>query len=82
MRDLALLRFTLQAIRDLGQGIARLQQVSRSHRAWYAGPQPLNGQALQDLLDDGWLRKSGDGRMMQIDVWPGFATSTGVCHNG
>ena len=60
MRDLALLRFTLMAMRDLG---------------WRSGPQPLNGQAIQDLVADGWLRQSNDRRDVWIDAWPSFASS-------
>ena len=82
MRDLALLRFTLQAIRDLGEGVARVVQIGHGDRAWYAGPQPLNGQALQDLLADGWLQQDAKAGTLRLDAWPSFATSTGGDQHG
>lgn len=40
---------------------------------WHAGPQPLNGQAVQDLIADGWLQVSEDRRDVWIVAWPNFA---------
>ncbi len=76
MRDLTLLRFTLHAMRDLGSGAARTVRDGRGHHAWHAGPQPLNAQAVQDLIEDGWIRRSVDRRKVRIDAWPSFATIT------
>lgn len=73
MRDIALLRFTLRAMRELGNNEARLVRVTRNHHAWYAGPQPLNGQAVQDLIADGWVKRLDNGRTLTIDAWPLFA---------
>jgi hypothetical protein len=64
MRDLALLRFSLEAIRELGDGGAGVLHVGPGHQGWYAGAQPLNGQAVQDLIGDGWLRQSADGHVV------------------
>jgi hypothetical protein len=72
MRDLALLRFTLEAIRELGDSDAGVLRVGPGHQGWYAGAQALNGQAVQDLIAD-WLRQSADGHEVRIDAWPGFA---------
>lgn len=77
MRDLALLRVTLHAMRESGGGRAHAVQDGRNHRAWYAGPQPLNSQALHDLLADGWLSRSTDRSALHIDAWPSFATACG-----
>ncbi len=82
MRDIALLRFTLLAMRDLGEGNARLVRDDRNHQGWFAGGQPLNGQAVQDLIADGWLRRDGDQCDVRIDAWPGFATAMEVQRDG
>ena len=74
MRDIALLGFTLLAMRDLGKGRARLVRQDRNHQGWFAGPQPLNGQAVQDLIADGWLRKDRDHCDVRIEAWPSFVT--------
>jgi hypothetical protein len=77
MRDLVLLIFTLRAMRDLGDETARLTRGGVGHDvSWHAGPQSLNGQAIQDLIADGWLRLSADGREVRIDAWPAFASDT------
>ena len=77
MRDPDLLCFTLRAIRDLGDNSARVVQDDAGRGLfWYAGPQPLNSQALQDLVGDGWLRLSADKREVHVAAWPSFATTT------
>ena len=74
MRDITLMSITLHAIRTLGDGQGR-----RGHGAggpdvyWYAGPQPLNGQALWDLVNDGWLAMADDRRSVRLKAWPSFA---------
>lgn len=74
MRDINLLRFTLRAIRELGNGAARVVRDGVGHHfSWYAGPQSLNGQAVQDLVRHGWLRLSNDRREVRIDAWLAFA---------
>ena len=76
MRDLDLLRFTLRAIREFGHDVARVVRDDGGRGLfWYAGPQPLNEQALQDLIGDGWLRLSADKREVRIDAWPSFAAA-------
>ena len=75
MRDLVLLRFTLRAMRELGQGAARSVQVAPHRLVWHAGPQPLNGQAVHDLITDGWVRPSPDDHTIRITAWPNFAGS-------
>jgi hypothetical protein len=72
MRDIALLGFTLLAMRDLGEGRARLLRADRNHQGWFAGPQPLNAQAVQDLVADGWVRPGSDRGEVRIDAWPSF----------
>ena len=82
MRDITLLGFTLLAMRDLGEGRARLVREDRNHQGWFAGGQPLNGQAVQDLIADGWLRRDGDQSDVRIDAWPSFATTMEVQRHG
>ncbi len=82
MRDIPLLGFTLLAMRDLGEGRARLVREDPNHQGWFAGPQPLNAQAVQDLIADGWLRRDGDQSNVRIDAWPSFATMTEVQRDG
>lgn len=76
MRDLQLLAFTLLAMRRLGGDRARLVQDGHPAPGWYAGAQPLNGQAVRDLLSGGWLSLlKGDSDQVRIDAWPNFATA-------
>ncbi len=73
MRDVSLMTFTLHAIRGLGDGGARNVKGGRGEAGWYAGPQPLNSQALWDLVGDGWLTMAANRRAVRIDAWPSFA---------
>ena len=82
VRDISLLGFTLRAMRDLGEGRARMHRDRQHHHSWFAGPQPLNAQAVQDLIGDGWLRQVADNYEVRIDAWPSFATSTEGGHHG
>ena len=70
MDDTGLLSSTLCAIREHG-GVARVvPDGARRGALWLAGSQPLNDQAMQDLIAGGWLRRSDDGRTAQIEAWP------------
>jgi len=74
MRDRSLLAFTLLAVRQLGDDAARLVRDGRPSLRWYSGPQPLNHQAVRELLNDGWLRLvPGRGAEVRIAAWPRFA---------
>jgi hypothetical protein len=53
--------------------VATRSPTVQSSLAWLAGSTPLNGQAIQDLLEDGWLKRDGDGKRLVIDAWPSFA---------
>ncbi len=77
MRDITLLRFTLRAMRDLREGGARMHRDGRHQHNWFAGQQPLNTQAVQDLIDDGWLRRDANRVEVRIDAWPPFARHPG-----
>ena len=72
MRDFKLTVFTLRAIRILGDGAARIVQTNGTG-GWYAGPQPLNSQAVWDLVGDGWLKMVDGGKAVSLDAWPRFA---------
>lgn len=39
MRDITLLRFTLRAMRGLGEGRARMHRDGRHQHNWFRGPQ-------------------------------------------
>ena len=75
MRDLPLLAVTLLAMRRLGGDRARLVRDGCPTPGWYSGSQPLNGQAVCDLLSDGWISPvEDDSGKVRIDAWPNFAT--------
>jgi hypothetical protein len=76
MRDVALMTFTLHAIRMLGGGTAHVVTRQGPDTGWYAGPQPLNGQALWDLIGDGWLTVERGQRAVRIDAWTKIITYT------
>ncbi len=40
MSDLTLLRFTLEAVRELGHGGAGVLRLGREHQGWYAARSP------------------------------------------
>ena len=73
MRDPALMADTLRVIRDQGGGAARRLQHGPRDFGWYAGQQRLNGQALHDLIDDGWLSPPAGTDHTHILAWPHFA---------
>jgi hypothetical protein len=73
MRDRSLLAFTLLAMRQLGDDAARLVRDGRPSLRWYGGAQPLNDQAVRDLLNDGWLRLVPGRAEVRIEAWPRFA---------
>jgi hypothetical protein len=69
MRDVALMTFTLNAMRILGGSSARVVTGRNPDTGWYAGPQPLKGQALWDLVGDGWLIMESGRSAVRIDAW-------------
>lgn len=77
MRDLALLIRTLHAMRDDGAGWARRLRISPRRFAWFAGQVALDGQAMHDLMDDGWLNHTPETDHAHIAEWPAFAGPTG-----
>jgi hypothetical protein len=83
MRDITLMTITLHAIRTLGDGAARVVHgATGPDLSWYAGPQPLNGQALWDLVGDGWLVMAADRRTVRLEAWPSFAGDDPVSRPG
>ena len=75
MHDVRLLALTLLAMRQFGGDSAHLVQDGRNSPSWHAGSHPLNGQAVRDLLNDGWLRLvEGNSGEVHIAAWPNFAT--------
>ena len=71
MRDPALLAATLCTI--CRAGVATRATAEQSGHTWLAGSALLNGQAIQDLLEDGWLQRQREGDCLFIDAWPSFA---------
>ncbi len=76
MRDITPLSFTLRVMRDFGEIRARLIANDQHHQDWFAGPKPLNAQAIQGLIADGWPRRDAEDNDVRIDAWPSFATAT------
>lgn len=55
MRDMNEMAETLRAVWQHGQGIARRLPACPKGFTWFAGDKRLNGQAVSDLMADGWL---------------------------
>jgi hypothetical protein len=83
MRDLVLLAATLHKIRQQGCGVARPLPDCPHGFAWYAGSSRLNGQAMSDLIEDGWLVCATGTDHAIIDAWLSFANEdAGPGHAG
>jgi hypothetical protein len=72
VRDVGLLSKTLRVIRDDGGDVA-IRHVVAGRCEWRAGATALNGQAINDLIEDGWLRAAADRSSARIDAFPNFA---------
>lgn len=60
MRDPELMADTLRLIRQNGGVATMLRSSSSELRRWHAGDVRLNGQAVTDLLNDGWIESTSD----------------------
>lgn len=74
MRDLSLLAETARLIQANGGRIRTVRTESIGAR-FVAGEHQLNGQAVGDLLNDGWLTPDGP-RDYRMDTIPSFAADT------
>jgi hypothetical protein len=78
MRDVDMMAVTMRRIRGCGGGFAhRLQACPRAF-VWLAGCAPLNGQAVSDLIADGWLSNSAGTDHAHVVAWPLFGGEIGT----
>lgn len=71
MRDIKLLTQTARAIWGNGKLVRRIR-TGASGAAFYAGDKLLNGQAVDDLVNDGWLISTGQ-RTAYMEHLPPYA---------
>lgn len=57
MRDITLMADTLRSVWMHGEGRAECLPACPRGVVWVAGDRRLNGQAVADLLADGWLER-------------------------
>jgi hypothetical protein len=55
MRDVDMMAATMRRIQGRGGGFAHQLQARPGAFVWLAGSVALNGQAVSDLIADGWL---------------------------
>ena len=77
MRDIDMMAATMRRIHDCGAGYTRRLQACPHAFVWLAGNAALNGQAVSDLIADGWLSSPARTDHAHIVAWPPFAGETG-----
>src|SRR5580700_7263579 len=78
MRDIDMMAATMRRIQGRGGGFAhRLQACPRAF-VWLAGSVQLNGQAVSDLIADGWLSNPAGTDHAHIVARPPFAGEIGT----
>ena len=77
MRDVDMMAATMRRIHDSGAGFAHRLQACPHAFVWLAGSAALNGQAVSDLIADGWLtiRQTDHAHIV---AWPPFAGEIGT----
>jgi len=78
MRDIDMMAATMCCIHDSGAGCAYRLQTCPHAFVWLAGSAALNGQAVSDLIADGWLSNSARADHVHMVAWPPFADETGT----
>jgi hypothetical protein len=73
MRDIERMARTRHSIRKSGRGLARRIETSPHGFIWFAGNSMLNGQAVSDLIANGWLFNPAGTDHTHILAWPRFA---------
>jgi hypothetical protein len=78
MRDVDMMAAAMRRIQGCGGGFAhRLQACPRAF-VWLAGSAALNGQAVSDLIADGWLSNPAGTDHAHIVARPPFAGEIGT----
>jgi hypothetical protein len=77
MRDIDTMAATMRRVHDSGAGSAHRLQACPHAFVWLAGSAALNGQAVSDLIADGWLSSPAGTHHAYIVAWPPFAGETG-----
>ncbi|SPE35604.1 hypothetical protein SBBP1_870006 [Burkholderiales bacterium] len=70
MRDIDTMAAMMRRVRYSGAGSAHRLQTSTHAFAWLAGSAALNGQAVSDLIADGWLSNPTRTDHAHIVAWP------------
>jgi hypothetical protein len=78
MRDIDMMAATMRRIHDSGAGCAHRLQACPHAFVWLAGSAALNGQAVSDLIADGWLSSPARTDHAHIVAWPPFAGEIGT----
>ncbi len=78
MRDIDMMAATMRRIHDSGAGCAHRLQACPHAFVWLAGSAALNGQAVSDLIAEGWLSNPARTDHAHIVAWPPFAGETGT----
>ncbi len=78
MRDIDLMAATMRRMHDSGVGCAYRLQTCPHAFVWLAGSAVLNGQAVSDLIADGWLSHASRTDHAHIVPWLQFTGETGT----
>jgi len=78
MRDMDMMAATMRRILGCGGGFAHRCQARSRAFVWLAGSVALNGQAVNDLIADGWLSNPAGTDHAHIVAWPLFAGEIGT----
>jgi hypothetical protein len=78
VRDIDTMAVTMRSINGCGSGFARRLQARPRAFVWLARSVALNGQAVSDLIADGWLSNPAGTDHAHIVAWPLFAGEIGT----
>ncbi len=78
MRDMDMMAATMRRILGRGGGCAHRCQARPRAFVWLAGSVALNGQAVSDLIADGWLSNPAGADHAHIVARPPFAGEIGT----
>jgi hypothetical protein len=78
MRDVDMMAATMRRIHDRGAGCAHRIRARPPAFVWLARSAALNGQAVSDLIADGWLSNPAGAAHAHIVAWPPFAGEIGT----
>ena len=78
MRDVDMMAATMRRIHDSGAALLTGFKHARDAFVWLAGSAALNGQAVSDLIADGWLSNPARTDHAHIVARPPFAGEIGT----